>query len=274
MNVACQIGNDDRGRAFLTAVKSANCESHTVATVKPSSPHPGTWQPDEPLAAAKIVALFAAARRLRADSDAGATGKPLRGKNLALLLAKPTNREVSPLHRAARDLGARVAEVPFETGASSQVDIGALARLLGRMYDAIDCDALPLSTFRSIEKEAGVPVYAGLGLDDHPARVIADLLTLCDFGPPQAVKTRIVFLGDPLTPRGSTFLAAAGELGFALQVAEAGHGASNDAAYVVDATRPWTWSLHAAGRPIEEARRSVNHRCVIQTVLLDTIPRG
>ncbi len=82
------------------------------------------------------------------------------------------------------------------------------------------------------------------------------------------------FLGDPRTPRGSIFLAAARELGFALQVAEAGHGASNDAAYVVDATRPSTWSLHAEGRPIEEARRSANHRCVIQTVLLDTILEG
>lgn len=258
----------------MTAIKCANRKSHTVATVKPSSSHASSWQPDEPLAAAKIVALFAAARRLRADSDAGASASALRGKNLALLLARPSGREVSPLHRAARELGARVAEVPFETDASSQVDIGALARLLGRMYDAIDCDALPLPTVRRIEREAGVPVYAGLGLDDHPARVIADLLTLCDLASPQAVKTRIVFLGDPRTPRGSIFLAAARELGFALQITEAGHAASNDAAYVVDATRPSTWSLHAEGRPIEEARRSANHRCVIQTVLLDTIPRG
>lgn len=240
----------------------------------PSSAHASSWQPDEPLAAAKIVALLAAARRLRSDSDAVATGNLLRGKNLASLFARPAGREVSPLHRAARDLGARVAEVPFEADAANQVDIGTLGRLLGRMYDAIDCGALPSSTVRRIEREAGVPVYAGLGLDDHPARVIADLLTICDLGSPQAVKTGIIFLGDPGTPRGSIFVASARELGFAVQVVKAGHTASNDGAYVVDATRPSTWLLHAEGRPIEEARRSANHRCVIQTVLLDTILRG
>lgn len=259
---------------FLTAVKVADPKTSTVAAVTSDFSNARSWQPDEPLAAAKIIAVFAAVRRLRADANAGANGNALRGKNLALLLARPSGHEVSPLHRAARDLGARVAEIPFETDASSQVDNGTLARLLGRMYDAIDCDTLPLATVRMVEREAGVPVYAGLGLDDHPARAIADLLTLSEHGSPRTVKVGIAFFGDPRTPRASLFLAAARELGFALQVTEAGHAASNDAAYVVDATRPSTWSLHAEGRPIEEARRSANHRCVIQTVLLDTIPRG
>jgi len=262
------------GAGSLTAVKVADRNTPTVAAVKSDLSDASSWQPDEPLAAAKIIALFAAARRLRTDSNARAHGNALRGKNLVLLLARPTGREVSPLQLAALDLGARVAEIPFDTDASSQLDIGTLARLLGRMYDAIDCDTLPMATVRMVEREAGVPVYAGLGLDGHPARMIADLLTVAEHGRARNMKTGITFIGDPCTPRASIFLMAARELGFAPQIAEAEHVASNDAPCVVDATHPSTWSLYAEGRPIEEASQSANHRYAIQTVLLDTIPRG
>jgi ornithine carbamoyltransferase len=256
-------------------VKFAAPGTPTVGAVKTfSSPSSRTLPPDEPPSAGRIVALFAAARRLRADSRAGANGNALRGRNLALLLTQPSGQVISPVHRAARDLGVRVAEVLFETDPARQSEIGTLARLLGRMYDAIDCGRLPPSMVQRIEREASVPVYAGLGLDHHPARIVADLLTLCEDGSAPGPQTTLLFIGDPQTPRSIAFLAAARELGFALQVTEPGHRASNDAAYVVDATRPQKWSLHAQGHPIEAARQSENHRCVIQTVLLDTIPRG
>jgi ornithine carbamoyltransferase len=256
-------------------VKFAALKRPTVGAVKTVSPPSArTWSPDEPPSAAKLVALFAAARRLRADARAGTNGNALRGRNLALLLTQPSGQVISPVHGAARDLGVRVAEVPFDTDPARQPEIGTLARLLGRMYDAIDCGRLPPSMVQSIEREANVPVYAGLGLDNHPARIVADLLTLCEDGSAPAPQTTLLFIGDPQMPRSIAFLAAARELGFALQVAEPGHPASNGATCVVDATRPQTWSLHVQGHPIEAARQSENHRCVIQTVLLDTIPRG
>lgn len=232
------------------------------------------WSPVEPLSAGKAVAIFATARRLRADWHAGRARKALRGKNLALLLGGPPGREMSPLHRAAHDLGARVAEVRFEVDASKQPDIGALARLLGRMYDAIDCDTLPPSTVRRIEMEASVPVYAGLGRDDHPVRALADLLTLCEHGSTSDLPTSLLFIGDPQTPRSSTFLAVARELGLSLRLTETGRPASSEVACMVDATHLPEWSLYAQGRLIEEAPRSENHRCIIQAVLLDTIPRA
>jgi ornithine carbamoyltransferase len=269
-----QVTAADRLR-FLMAVKFAASKPPTVGAVKTvSTPSSRTRSPDGPPSAGKLVALFAAARRLRADSRAGANGNALRGRNLALLLTKPPGQVISPVHRAAQDLGVRVAEVPFETDPARQSEIGALARLLGRMYDAIDCGRLPPSMVRRIEREASVPVYAGLGLDHHPARIVADLLTLCEDGSAPGSQTTLLFIGDPQTSRSLPFLAAARELGFALQFAAPGDPASNDAACVVDATRPRTWSLRAHGRPIEAARRSEDHRCVIQSVLLDTIARG
>jgi ornithine carbamoyltransferase len=142
--------------------------------------------PGEPLLAGKVLAVFAAARRLRTDARAGTVGQPLRGKNVALLLDTPPGEETSALHRAAQALGARVAEVRFtepaasasaSASASGRDDIRTLARMLGRMYDAVDCGTLGPAAVRQIQQEAGVPVYAGLGRDDHPARTLADLMT-------------------------------------------------------------------------------------------------
>lgn len=138
--------------------------------------------PGEPLLAGKVLAVFAAARRLRTDARAGTVGQPLRGKNVALLLDTPPGEETSALRRAAQALGARVAEVRFAEPAASAAesgrdDIRTLARMLGRMYDAVDCGTLGPAAVRQIQQEAGVPVYAGLGGDDHPARLLADLMT-------------------------------------------------------------------------------------------------
>ena len=52
-----------------------------------------------------------------------------------------------------------------------------------------------------------------------------------------------------------------------------GQPASNDATFLVDA-RPAHWSLLASARPLDEARRAENHRCMMQAVLLDTIVKA
>ncbi len=124
---------------------------------------------------------------------------------------------------------------------------------------------------RRIEQEAGLPIYEGLGLDDHPARALADLMTLCDHGSPPAPEASILFLGDPWTIRARAFLAAAREIGFEVRVGKHSQAASSEASFVVDATRAPRWSLRAQTTSLDEARRSENHRCVMQTVLLDTI---
>ncbi|WP_170855717.1 hypothetical protein [Variovorax sp. CF079] len=235
---------------------------------------------DKPLAAGDILAIFAAARRLQAHAHAGTIGKPLHGKNIALLLGRSPSGETSALHRAALELGARVAEVPFAepAGVSGRDDIRGLARMLRRMYDAIDCGTLAAVTVRQIEQEAaGVPVYAGLALEDHLVQVLADLMTLCDHRPPSASKASkpsILYLGDPRTKRGRAFLAAARQIGFEVRLGQRLQAASNDATiFVVDATHHPRWALHSPSSMLDEARRSETHRRVMQAVLLDTIER-
>lgn len=258
---------------FQIKALSGGAPTVTVVT-SDSSNHTWCSSPDRPLAARTISAILAAARHLRETSHTGAISKALSGKNLAMLVVAATGEETSGLAGAARELGARVAEVRFvETEESMRRDLASLARLLGRMYDAIDCGTLAPSTVSVIKVESGVPVYAGLGLDDHPAKVLGDLMTLCDHQHPTAPASTILFLGDPQTRRGCAFLSAAREMGFSLRVEAHARPASNEAMFVVDATYPQHWSLHGPATPIDEVRRSANHHFVMQTALLETIAR-
>ena len=252
-------------------VKSRIAAGPTFAVVTSSictSPH------REPLAARNVLATLAAAERLRTQARAGTAGQPLRGKNLALLLGPTPCGDISTLRRAAQDLGARVAEVRFTEPARpapGRDDVLALARMLGRMYDAVDCEALAPATARRIEQDAGVPVYHGLCLDEHPARALADLMTLGEHRSPPGAS--ILFLGDPKAARGSHFVSAARAAGFDVLVG-GGPPAPNDATFLVDARHSAHWSLLASARPLDEARRAENHRCVMQAVLLDTIVKA
>lgn len=228
---------------------------------------------DKPLAAGDILAIFAAARHLQARVRAGTLGKPLHGKNIALLLGRTPSGETSALHRAALELGARVAEVPFAepAAASGREDIRGLARMLGRMYDAIDCGTLAAATVRQIEQEAGVPVYAGLALEDHPVQVLADLMTLDAHRPPSASKASLLYFGDPRTMRGRAFLAAARQIGFEVRLGLHLQAVSDDATFIVDATHHPRWVLRGAAGPLDALQCSENHRCMMQAVLHQTI---
>ena len=58
------------------------------------------------------------------------------------------------------------------------------ARVLGRMYDAIEYRGFsPGSRSRLWPTYAGVPVYNGLTDENHPTQMLADLMTMREFTP-------------------------------------------------------------------------------------------
>lgn len=256
---------------MLTRVKGETVAGNNLRAVMPAAPFMpiARLSSSEELTAAGILDIFAAARRLRAQWLAGMVDKPLRGRNLALLRTSPPGKGISVLHRAALDLGARVAELRFgDAGLPPPPELRTLSRMLGRMYDAIDCGTMTSTVVRQIERDAGVTVYEGLDRDDHPARVLADLMTLYEHCP-RASERSLVFLGDPHTMRSDAFLSAAREVGFQVRVGNPRQEAANDA--VVDATHPCHWSIHAPTAAPNESERMDNHRLVLQTVLISTI---
>nr|WP_198320713.1 hypothetical protein [Azohydromonas aeria] len=111
-------------------------------------------------------------------SRSGALPPLLDGKHLGLLSADRHNASQGVVAHAARGLGARVAWVPPLAVAPDNVaQIRDTARLLGRCYDALDCDGLPAELVQCLHRDSGVPVYDGLGRHDHP---VAQLLPHLD----------------------------------------------------------------------------------------------
>lgn len=182
--------------------------------------HRNLWSLDA-LSSADALALLEMAHTLKRQNGAGSVQRPLHGRNIALLSGKETDRRMLDFRRAATELGARVAHV--RSGEWRFDGPSGAARLLGRLYDGIDCEGIDTATLQQIDREAGVPVFNGLADDDHPSRVLATLLDLQNRSGQPLSKLRVAFLGEARTPRGDAMLQAAALTGMQLRIASPVH---------------------------------------------------
>jgi ornithine carbamoyltransferase len=118
-------------------------------------------------------ALVASARALREAHRASRPQGMLRGKYIALL-GGGAEAEVNLLLAAAAALGARV--TPVQTGlsaASADKDVQDVAGMLGRLYDAVECDGLPVDVVRRLALAVDVPLFERLASAAHPTAQLA-----------------------------------------------------------------------------------------------------
>jgi len=131
----------------------------------------------EPLSTHDAGRLLTYALTLRRFADAGQRQLLLRGKNLGLLCESDDNEEAQRFRRAATELGARVAHVrPDLSASSSAADIIGAGRMLGRLYDGVECLGLEPAVVRGLGAAADVPVYDGLASRNHPTARLAEQL--------------------------------------------------------------------------------------------------
>lgn len=123
--------------------------------------------------------LLAQARALRSAAQAGALQPLLRGKRLGLLCEDEAGGDAELFRRAARELGADVAHIrPSLSSLSSGQEVEHTARVLGRLYDALECQGMARELVDRIRQQADVPVYDGLASAAHPSAGLA-----CELGP-------------------------------------------------------------------------------------------
>ncbi len=120
-----------------------------------------------------VLALLAGAHALERAEQCGVANQPLRGKNLAVLGTPADESGLAAFRRAATRLGAQVTCIPSEG-----VGIGDTVVLLGRLYDAVDCEGLDDALVERLRREAGVPIYDGLTAPQHPIRALAVLMAI------------------------------------------------------------------------------------------------
>ena len=120
--------------------------------------------------------VLANARALSRAAMAGATQPLLRGKNFGLL-CESDDAGSALFRHAAVELGAHVSQIrPSLSKLSTPKEIETTARVLGRLYDALECEGMPPALVRQVRSEAGVPVYDGIGSQDHPTARLAEQL--------------------------------------------------------------------------------------------------
>jgi ornithine carbamoyltransferase len=112
-------------------------------------------------------ALLDQARTLQRSAAAGRVQPLLRGKNLGLLCADDTQAQALLFRQAASELGAHVAHIGMSLSEhSSAQEVAHTARMLGRLYDAVECQGLPGTLVQQMAEVAGIAVYDALACNE------------------------------------------------------------------------------------------------------------
>jgi ornithine carbamoyltransferase len=156
--------------------------------------------------------------KLKADKYAGIFSKNLLNKNIALIFEKPSTRTRCAFVVAAYDEGAHpeyLGKGDIQLGKKETV--ADTARVLGRMFDAIQFRGFSHNTVTKLAKYSGVPVWNGLTDRFHPTQVLADLLTIKEnFGELKGKK--LCFVGDGRNNMANSLMIGAAKMGMDFRI--------------------------------------------------------
>lgn len=134
---------------------------------------------------------------LKQAKYAGTEVKRLEGKEIALIFEKTSTRTRSAFEVAAFDQGAHVTYLdPTGSQLGHKESVADTARVLGRMYDAIEFRGTKQSDVETLAENAGVPVYNGLTDEWHPTQMLADFLTMHESSNKPYDNISYAFVGD------------------------------------------------------------------------------
>jgi ornithine carbamoyltransferase len=158
--------------------------------------------------------LVELAAELKAAKKAGTETPYLRGKNIALIFEKTSTRTRCAFEVAAADQGASTTYLdPSGSQIGHKESVKDTARVLGRMFDAIEYRGDSQDTVEELAAHAGVPVYNGLTDDWHPTQMLADVLTMTEHSAKPPAETAFAYLGDARFNMGNSYLVTGALLG-------------------------------------------------------------
>jgi ornithine carbamoyltransferase len=172
------------------------------------------------LSARDVNFLLDVAHELKAAKRAGTERMQLRGKNICLLFEKASTRTRCAFEVAAFDQGAHVSFIgPGDSQLGEKESVKDTARVLGRLYDAIEYRGFEQDIVTQLARYAGVPVYNGLTHQFHPTQILADLMTMQEQVDKPLQKMRLAYLGDARYNIGDSLLQGAALMGLDLRIA-------------------------------------------------------
>ena len=161
----------------------------------------------------EITGLLDLAAELKAKKQAGIPHRLCEGKNIALIFEKTSTRTRCSFEVAAADLGMHPTYLdPSGSQIGKKESIADTARVLGRMYDAIEYRGYGQEIVEALAQYAGVPVYNGLTNEFHPTQILADFLTIREhFGALRGKK--LVYMGDARYNMGNSLMVGCAKMG-------------------------------------------------------------
>lgn len=158
--------------------------------------------------------LLALASRLKADKRSRAEVQRLRGANIALIFEKASTRTRCAFEVAAHDQGAHVTYLdPAGSHLGHKESAADTARVLGRMYDAIEYRGFSQATAETLARYSGVPVWNGLTAEWHPTRSLCDMMTMGEHTDKPDAEISFAFVGDAHDNTANSLLVAGAMLG-------------------------------------------------------------
>ena len=165
------------------------------------------YTPDE------ITELLDLAADLKAKKKAGIVHRIKEGKNIALIFEKTSTRTRCSFEVAAQDLGMGSTYLgPTGSQIGVKESMADTARVLSRMYDAIEYRGFEQARVEELAKYADVPVINGLTNEFHPTQILADFLTIREhFGKLEGIK--LVYMGDARYNMGDSLMVGCAKMG-------------------------------------------------------------
>ncbi|HEY4033532.1 MAG TPA: ornithine carbamoyltransferase [Ktedonobacteraceae bacterium] len=168
----------------------------------------------------EISFLLQLSAELKAAKYAGCEVPRLQGKNIALIFEKDSTRTRIAFEVAAYDQGAHVTYLgPKGSHIGMKESMKDTARVLGRIYDAIEYRGSGQEIIEELARYAGVPVWNGLTTEAHPTQVLADFLTMQEHTKKALAEISFCFLGHVNANVSRSLLMGAAKMGMDIRLA-------------------------------------------------------
>ena len=162
----------------------------------------------------EISFLLKLSADLKAAKYAGTEIPRLTGKEIALIFEKDSTRTRVGFEVAAHDQGAHVTYLgPSGSHLGKKETVKDTARVLGRVYDAIEYRGFGHPIVETLAQYAGVPVYNGLTDEFHPTQILADFLTMQEHSDKPLREIAYCFMGDAGNNMGDSLLIGGAKMG-------------------------------------------------------------
>ena len=153
--------------------------------------------------------LLDLARDLKRAKYARTEQKHLENKDICLIFEKTSTRTRCAFEVACYDQGAHVTYLdPAGSQIGHKESFRDTARVLGRMYDAIEYRGSGQEGVDELAKYAGVPVFNGLTAEYHPTQMLADIMTMREHSDKPVHEIKYAFLGDTRNNMGHSLMIA------------------------------------------------------------------